>query len=171
MRKRIYWLLPDVQSARQTMNDLLLARIAERHIHFVTRDDEEIPGLHPASVLETSDVIRAAQLGLVIGGAVGVVMGTFGAIVFPIVGSSPQWGMAAVLAVVGGVFGAWVSSMIGISAPSSRLKRFREAIDQGQILLMVDVPRSRIDEIEERLRELHPEAREEGFEPNIPAFP
>ena len=41
MRRRIYWLLPDLASARRTMNDLLLARIAEQHIHFVAREDAE----------------------------------------------------------------------------------------------------------------------------------
>jgi hypothetical protein len=38
MRRRIYWLLPDLESARATMDDLLLARIEKRHIHFVARE-------------------------------------------------------------------------------------------------------------------------------------
>ena len=38
MRRRIYWLLPDLASARRTMDDLLLARIAEQHLHFVARE-------------------------------------------------------------------------------------------------------------------------------------
>lgn len=171
MRRRIYWLLPDLASARKTMDDLLLARIAEQHIHFVGREDMDLSDLHAANVLQTSDVIRSAQLGLVIGGTVGAVVGVLAAIFFPIVGDSPQWGIAAVLAVLGGGFGAWSSSMIGISTPSSRLKRFAPAIEQGQLLLMVDVPRSRVEEIEARLQKLHPEAHLEGLEPNIPAFP
>jgi len=171
MRRRIYWLLPDLASARRTMDDLLLARIAEQHLHFVGREDVDLSDLHAANVLQTSDVIRSAQLGLVIGGTVGAVVGVLAAIFFPIVGESPQWGIAAVLAVLGGGFGAWSSSMIGISTPSSRLKRFEPAIEQGQILLMVDVPRSRVEEIEARLQSLHPEAHLEGVEPNIPAFP
>lgn len=171
MRRRIYWLLPDLPSARRTMDDLLLARISEPHIHFVAREGSDMTGLHTANVLQTSDVIRAAQAGLVIGGSVGAVLGVLAAVFFPIVGDSPQWGMVTVLAIVGAGFGAWASSMIGISAPSIRLKRFEPAIEEGQILLMVDVPRSRVDEIEERLQALHPEAHLEGVEPNIPAFP
>ena len=171
MRRRIYWLLPDLASARRTMDDLLLARITEQHMHFVGRDDADMTGLHAANVLQTSDVIRAAQVGLVIGGAVGAALGVVAAILFPIVGTEPQWGIAAVLAMLGGAFGAWSSSMIGVSTPSNRLKRFQDAIEQGQILLMVDVPRSRVDEIEARLEALHPEAKLAGVEPNIPAFP
>lgn len=171
MRRRIYWLLPDLASARRTMDDLLLARISEAHIHFVASEDADMSGLHAANILQTSDVIRAAQAGLVIGGAVGAVLGVVVALFFPIVGTSPQWGMVAVLALVGAGFGAWASSMIGVSTPNDRLKRFEPAIKQGQILLMADVPHSRVEEIETRLQALHPEAHLEGVEPNIPAFP
>ena len=171
MRRRIYWLLPDLASARRTMDDLLLARISEAHIHFVASEDADMSGLHAANILQTSDVIRAAQAGLVIGGAVGAVLGVIVALFFPIVGTSPQWGMVAVLALVGAGFGAWASSMIGVSTPNDRLKRFEPAIKQGQILLMADVPHSRVEEIETRLQALHPEAHLEGVEPNIPAFP
>jgi hypothetical protein len=76
-----------------------------------------------------------------------------------------------VLALVGAPFGAWASSMIGVSTPSKRLQRFETQIEQGQVLLMVDVPRGRVEEIEARLKSLHPEVHLEGVEPNIPAFP
>lgn len=171
MRRRIYWLLPDLKSAGKTMDDLLLARIGAEHMHFVGPAGVDLSGLHEANILQTSDVIRAAQSGLVLGGVGGAALGALAAVFFPIVGDSPQWGLAAVLAVVGAIFGAWSSSMIGSSTPSRRLQRFAPAIEQGQILLMVDVPRSRVDEIEARLRALHPEARSGGVEPAIPAFP
>ena len=171
MRRRIYWLLPDLASARRTMDDLLLARIDEGHIHFVAGEDADMSGLHAANLLQTSDVIRSAEVGLVIGGATGAILGAIVAVVYPIFGDKPQWGLIAVLAIVGAGFGAWASSMIGVSAPSKRLKRFEAQIEQGQILLMVDVPRGRVEEIEARLEALHPEAHLEGVEPNIPAFP
>jgi hypothetical protein len=79
--------------------------------------------------------------------------------------------MVGVIAIVGAAFGAWSSSLIGISTPSQRLARFQPAIEQGQILLMTDVPRARVDEIEARLQARHPEAHLEGVEPDIPAFP
>jgi uncharacterized membrane protein len=171
MRRRIYWLLPDLASARRTMDDLLLARISEPHIHFVAREEIDLSDLHAANVLQSSDVVRAAQAGLVIGGAVGAVLGVLVALFFPIFGTAPEWGMVAVLSIIGAGFGAWASSMIGVSTPNNRLKRFQSAIEQGQILLMVDVPHSRVDDIEARLQALHPEAHLEGVEPNIPAFP
>ena len=171
MRRRIYWLLPNVASARRTMDDMLLARIDERHIHFVGREGTDLSDVHPATVRQTSDMVRAAQVGLLIGCVAGAAAGTWLAWFYPITGDPPQWGLAVLLAIVGAIFGAWVSSMIGISTPSKRLERFETAIEEGQILLMVDVPRGRVEEIEKRLQALHPEAHLEGIEPNIPAFP
>nr|WP_144833067.1 DUF1269 domain-containing protein [Cupriavidus gilardii] len=170
MRKRIYWLLPDVASARRTMDDLLLARIENRHIHFVARDGEDMTGLHEANLFQTSDIVHAAEMGLMVGGGVGVVAGVVVAM-FPIVGDTPQWGLIGVMAVLGAVFGAWASSMIGSSAPNSRLRPFAADIADGKILLMVDVPRGRVEEIETLLREVHPEARFAGMDPAVPAFP
>jgi hypothetical protein len=170
MRRRIYWLLPDLANARRAMDDLLLARIEEAHIHFVAGDNTDLSGLHAANVFQTSDLIPAAQSGLVIGGGVGALAGVAAAL-YPIVGDTPQWGVVGVLAIVGGLFGAWSSSMLGSSAPNRRLKRFDAAIQQGQILLMVDVPKGRLEEVEEMLQTRHPEGHFEGVEPDIPAFP
>ena len=171
MSKRIYWLLPDVASARRTMNDMLLARIDERHMHFVGREDLNLSGLHMANVLQTSDVVRAAQLGALIGAVLGSVAGLAVAWYLPLAGEPPRWGLVVVLAMVGLVFGAWASSLIGVSIPSQRLRRFERAIRQGQILLMLDVPPGRVEAIESRLQALHPAARLEGVEPNLPAVP
>ena len=44
-------------------------------------------------------------------------------------------------------------------------------MERGEYLLMVDVPRGRIQEIEAMLEARHPEGHFEGMEPNIPAFP
>ena len=172
MRKRIYWLLPDLKSARTTMDDLLLARIAERHIHFVAREGSDMRGLHAANVLQTSDLVRSAEIGLIVGAGVGGLLGALVAVLYPIVDDAKQWGIVApALAIFGALFGTWTSSMIGISTPSKRLERFAAQIERGRVLLMVDVPMWRVEDIEKRLQALHPEAHLEGTEPDIPAFP
>jgi len=40
-----------------------------------------------------------------------------------------------------------------------------------ELLMMIDVPRDRVEEIEEIVKRHHPEAGLEGVEPNIPEFP
>lgn len=169
MRKRIYWLLPDAGSARRTMNELLLARISERHIHFMADEDADLSGLHAANVLQTTDLVSAAQTGLVLGAGIGAVGGV--AMGFELAGITEPGGIVFGMAAVGSMLGAWVASMAGSAAPSRRLRRFERAIAQGQYLLMVDVPRTRVEQIEALLEETHPEAHFEGLEPQVPAFP
>jgi len=156
MRRRIYWLMPDLASARRAMHDLVQARVHVAHIHFAGPEGLDMAGLHAANVSQTSDIVQAAKTGWVIGSGCGIVAGLVAALLFPIVGDDPEWEIAALLGVLGGAIGAWSSSMIGISIPSRRLQRFEGAIAQGWILLMVDLPRSRVQDIEALLQTAHP---------------
>lgn len=169
MRKRIYWLLPDLGSARRTMDELLLARITEHYIHFVAAEGAAMDGLHAANVLQTSDLVEAAQSGALIGSGLGAAGGVAAA--FAISSAASPAGVVIGMAALGAMLGTWSSSMIGSSTPSRRLRRFERAISEGQYLLIVDVPRTRISEIEALLERTHPEAHFEGMEPNVPAFP
>ncbi|MBV8036701.1 DUF1269 domain-containing protein [Roseateles sp.] len=168
MRKRIYWLLPDLGSARRTMDELLLARITEHYIHFVAAEGAPMEGLHAANVLQTSDLVEAAQYGALIGSGLGAAGGVAAAFAF---GPASPAALVIGLAAVGAMLGTWSASMIGSSTPSRRLKRFDQAIGDGHYLLIVDVPRTRVSEIERLLHRTHPEAHFEGREPNVPAFP
>lgn len=89
MQHRLYFLMPDVVSARRVMNGLLLARITEHHVHFVSKPGVDLTGLHEANILQTSDIVHATQNGLVIGGGAGVLAGIVAAI-FPVIGERPQ---------------------------------------------------------------------------------
>ncbi len=75
------------------------------------------------------------------------------------------------LAIAGFATGAWISSMIGVSVDSPRLKPYEQAIAAGELLMMVDVPVERVDEIQALIRKHHPQVQPEGTEPDIPAFP
>ena len=61
--------------------------------------------------------------------------------------------------------------MVGVSVPSTRLKKFEVAINAGEVLVLIDVKRDRVDEIEELVKKHHPEADIEGTEPDMPVFP
>src|SRR5437762_14292997 len=71
MRRRLYWLLPDVESARRTADDLLLARIEDRHMHFLARRGTDLRSLHEASVLQKTDIRHAPGRGLFVGALIG----------------------------------------------------------------------------------------------------
>jgi len=170
MRRRILYLIPDLASARRMMDDLLLARVEERHIHCLARRGTPMEGLHEASMLQKSDLVHGAQMGLILGAALGCVLGL--AVAYTMIGGEGARIITVLgLAFLGALFGTWVSSMVGSAVPNSRLAQFQAAIDEGRILLMVDVPEWRVEEIRERLRAIHPEAEDRGLDPHVPAFP
>ena len=170
--RRLYFLIPDVNSAKTIVDELLLARIEARHIHIAAKDHHALvtSDLPEANLLQESDFVPAVERGLAIGGATGILAGV-AAVALPGVGLALGGGAILGIGLAGAGVGAWVSGMIGISAPSSRLTDFESAINEGQLLMMVDVPKADVEKITGLVKNHHPEAHVEGTEPVIPAFP
>ncbi len=170
MRRRLYFLLPDVKRARGMFKDLLLARVEERHVHFLAREGTSLKDLPEATLLQRSDAIHGLGVGLIAGGTAGAVTG-LAMLVFPPMGMVANYGLILVTSLVGACIGVWVAGMIATDVPNSHLSRFRHDVARGKILAMVDVPKSRMDEVTELVHRHHPEIVTRGRDPTIPAFP
>lgn len=170
MKLRMYVTLPDLPSARKLADDLLLARIEDKCMHFLATRGTDLGELHEASYLQKTDAVHGAAVGLVVGGLGGVFLGLF-LVYFPPQGVTLQLVTVLITAVVGAGLGAWVSSMVGLSVPNSRLKGFDHDLEEGKVLLMLDVPSSRFEEVREIIHRTHPEATDRGQEASVPAFP
>jgi hypothetical protein len=170
MRTRMYVTLPDVQSARRLSDDLLLARIEDRRMHFLARRGTDLSGLHEASFVDKTDAVHGASVGMVVGGIMGAVLGIL-LVNFPPHGVPIEMVAVLVASLVGAFLGAWVSSMVGLQVPNSRLTGFDAELEEGHVLLMLDVPGSRSDEVRAIIARTHPEAIDRGNEPTVPAFP
>jgi hypothetical protein len=170
MRLRMYVTLPDVGSARRLANDLLLARVEDRHMHFLARRGTDLGELHEASYLQKTDAVHGAFVGLVIGGLMGALVGAI-LVNFPPRGVSLEMVAVLIAAIVGAGLGTWVASMVGMQVPNSRLKGFDHDFEEGKVLLMLDVPSGRYDELRTIIARTHPEATDRGKEPTVPAFP
>ena len=168
--RRIYFLLPDVDIARKVVDELLIARIDERHIHVIAKDGTPMEDLPEALLSQKSDVVPALERGIAIGGVTGILAGVI-AVTFPPIGLALGGGAILATGLAGSSFGAIMSTMIGVCVPSSHLKQFENAVNKGEILMLVDVPKARVDEIEAMVKNHHPDADIEGTEPTIPAFP
>jgi len=101
------------------MDDLLLLRIEERHIHFIAGPGVSMDGLHEANVLQTSDVVHGAKLGAVTGAFAGCVAG---AAVVWYFAMAPAYEIATVLGMA--LFGR-------CSAPGSRVWSGRRCPTRG----------------------------------------
>ncbi|KPK40795.1 MAG: hypothetical protein AMJ69_00885 [Gammaproteobacteria bacterium SG8_47] len=170
MKRRLYFVLPNLDSAREIHNELLLSRVEERHMHYLAGPRAELGDLPRANLLQSSDLVHGLQLGLIYGGISGIFAGIVAVVML---GLTLQSGGIVVLgvALAGALMGAWSSSMIAVAAPNFRLIKFDPALRRGGILLLIDVPIERVDEITALIRRYHPEADARGVEPTIPAFP
>lgn len=168
--RRLYFLMPDITSTHNLVNELLLSHVEERYIHVIAKEGTPMEDLPEASIFQSSDFVPAIERGLTLGAITGVVCGLV-AMTFPpaglVIGGGAVFAMGAAGAGVGGL----LSSMVGMSIPSSRLKKFEDAVEQGEFLVLIDVARQRVDEVEEMVKKHHPEADIEGTEPLMPPFP
>ncbi|MCU6434851.1 DUF1269 domain-containing protein [Undibacterium sp. Jales W-56] len=170
MKRRLYFLLPDVASARAMLDELLLARIEERCLHFHAKEGTLPRDMPEANFFQKTDLIHGAEVGMVIGAFSGLLAGSL-ILIFPPEGIELRTVALLVATIGGAIFGSWASGMAAAAIPNSRLKQFSDDIERGQVLLMVDVPYHRIAQVEDMIAKRHPEVRFGGVEPHIPAFP
>jgi hypothetical protein len=167
----MYFLLPDVKRARSVYQELLLARIEARHLHFLAKKGTDLGELPEATVLQKSDAVHGAGLGLAAGGLTGAVAGAL-VLLFPPAGVATGLWIVLAIALVGAIMGVWIAGIIGASTPSTHLEAFSDEIARGKVLLIADVPRDRIDEIARLIRQHHPDVHARGVDPTIPSpFP
>ncbi|MBE0593890.1 MAG: DUF1269 domain-containing protein [Gemmatimonadales bacterium] len=168
--RRVYFLLPDVKSAKAIVDELLLKRVEWRHIHVLASSTVPLEGLPEAHLAQRSDLLPALARGTAAGGVTGMLAGLV-AMAFPPAGLTIAGGAVVAMTLAGAGFGAWMSTMVGVDLPNTRIEKYEAAIGKGELLMMVDVPRERVEEIEQLVRSHHPEADIGGADPTIPAFP
>jgi hypothetical protein len=159
MRRRLYFILPDVESAQLTADDLLLARVEDRHMRFLAKRGTALEPLHEAGYLDKTDVVHGAAVGLALGAVIGALAG---AAVVVYEGMGPKLIAVLIGMLIGAPLGGWMASMAGAAVPNSRLKHFDADLVAGRVLMMVDVPFRRVAEISELVVARHPEAVPRG---------
>lgn len=165
--KRLYFLVPDVDSATSIVDELREVGVHDGFIHVVGNDHDAMVEhhLHEASAVETTDTVPAMSKGMAAGAAVGFLAG-LAAVAFPagglVLGGGAMLGLGLFGAGAGAGLGAGISSMVGMSHKDEIVERLQSAIEDGQILMLIDVPNSREDEVMDLIRSHHPEARIEG---------
>ena len=129
--RRIYFLAPDIAVTKRVVDDLILAKIDEKHIHVIAKRNTPLEDLPEATLLQKSDFIPAVEQGLAIGGSTGMLAGLV-AIMLPPASTVIAGGILLATTVVGAGVGAWVSGMVGMSIGNRRTKEFEDAIETGK---------------------------------------
>lgn len=167
MYRRLYFLAHNLDEAKSVFDQLLLARIADRYIHVLAKEETNINDLPPATALQKFDIIHSVFMGLGVGAVIGIVVGIIGHGAL----NAPLGGVMLATTLLGAILGAWSASMIGMMVPNRQLKEFYPAIEKGQMLMMVDVPLAKVHEIETLIKRAVPQANFAGVEPTLPSVP
>ncbi len=168
--KRIYFLLPTVQSAESIVTELAASGLPEKNIHLIANESTSLKGLPEATLMQKSDFIPAVERGIPIGGTTGLLAGLV-AMSIPGFGAILGGGALIAATLAGAGVGTFLGSMVALEIPNSRHKAFEDAIDKGEILMLVDAPKDRVGHITELIIRHHAEAELEDIEPRTPLLP
>src|SRR5690349_20551424 len=116
MRRRMYFVLPNMQRVKSVYRELALAQVEERHVHVLAKEGTPLEGLPEATVLQKSDATRAVWLGVLVGALAGLVAGA-AVLLIPPSGFAVGLGVVVAMTLLGAVMGVWVAGMIGSSTP------------------------------------------------------
>ncbi|EGV50585.1 hypothetical protein [Candidatus Endoriftia persephone] len=155
--RRLFFLMPNLESCRQVVAELEDEGVPEHHLHAIASLDQSLDGLPEAGVLQKTELAHGLEWGAGLGGVAGMLGGLL-AVSFPPAGLVLGGGALLVGAAAGAGFGAVVSALLSSHEHNHDLDAFQRAIEAGEILLMVDIPRQRVDKIRELILNHHPEA-------------
>jgi hypothetical protein len=148
MSTRLYFLVADETAAGAVVEALRGEGLSEDDISAVAhRREYPLEGLPEGGIAARTDVLPAARDGAAAGGVTGMLAGLTATIALApgMVVGGPA--LVAALAGVGTAFGTWASTLVGVGVLHRDLEPFEEAIERGEILLLVDVETDRADAI------------------------
>ncbi len=156
--KRLCFVVPTIEKGKTIIQELDDIGVDEAHVHVLGKDVAllERAKVHQASVLQTTDLIPALKRG----GLISVVLmvciyGLFEA-TMPAGIHMSALGIAGIVA-FSLFFGLWASAMIGIGIPNSLVEMHEKDIEDGRYLLMVDVPKTRVEKVQKKILDAHPD--------------
>ncbi len=152
--RRLYFLFPDTEHTARVVDELVQQGVARSEMHVVASpgiDTTMLPRMDPTTARQVSGQTekRYWTANLIL-----FFIALTGFAFFLLVG-------AMVPAVVSGIVlvTSFLAGFLFVSrVPDVHLDEFTEALKHGEILLIVDVPKKRVAEIEDRVHRLHPEA-------------
>jgi hypothetical protein len=154
MLRRIYFAVPDVAHARRIAGELERVGIDRSQIHAAAKPGVDISNLPAATRAQHRDRVwsldqLAWKADLIFFGLAGLIL------VLALVNA---WLYAALTAVAVMVLLFLAGDRFAVRIPHGRLADLRVPLKHGEIVLMVDIRKDRLREIEQLVSRHHPEA-------------
>lgn len=166
MKRRVYFLFPDVKSTVRVVAELRAAGFADSQLHTVARDDIDLGTLPPATPAQRSDLAHRLEDWLWNGNLALFFLLLAAWVVW--MATAPTWWSVILLVLAAGCVAAGYAFA---RVPDTHLDTLATALTHGEILLMVDVPVHRVAEVERRVAAHHPEAVTAGVSWSLAGSP
>ena len=163
--KRIYFLVPDIDTSHKIVEELRADGIEDRHIHVLAKRDTPLEDLPEAGLTIKTDFLPALERGAALGGTTGLLAGL---VALRFAGFAFAGGPVLGVIMAGATIGSLMGGLSGMNSGNTRLQKFEDAIEKGELLVLLDVPKDRIDAISKLITKHHPEVEFEGIEPSLP---
>ncbi len=157
-RRRLYFMVPDEPQATRVVSDLEAAGIGRQHMHAIAGKGVALTQLPPATERQRRDaayrlerLLWNANLGLFFLGFIGLAISL-----------ASSWSIGLVLSIALMVLTLVAGALFALRIPDTHLDEFRGVLSHGEVLLMVDVPKRQVADIEELLYRRHPEVAPGG---------
>ena len=165
MLRRLFFLFPNESKAQAAVDQLIFSGLKRRHIHAIAQN-VELTTLPAASERQKADTTFKLERILWL-----VNLLVFSIALVCLLISFPLGSISLAIA----SFVVMAISFIGaeqfvVHVPNVHLTEFTDALSHGEILLMIDLPYFRVNEIETYIRCNHPEAVVGGVGWTLDAF-
>jgi len=158
--KRMYYLTGNLDSTERISNDMHRAGITDWHFHVFSKDEAGLyrRHIHAANLIQKHDIIRSGERGALIGFVVALFATGYVIATEPF---GPNASGLVYVAIFGFItlFGAWVGGLSGLATENHAIAQYRDEIDAGKYLILIDVRRDQEESVRALMAEKHPEAQ------------
>jgi len=165
MDQRLYFLLPDSEHALRIVNELVENGFDPQQMHTIAGKGLSSAGLPESNAHQRNNFAGRIEFW---GWRINLALFFLAASVLAVL-IFRQAGFWTVLPLAVMVTTFLLGERFA-RLPNAHLQEFRDALQHGEILLMVDVARERVSEVEYRVQAHHPEAVAGGSSWNTPAL-
>lgn len=154
MKRRLYFLLPDVEHASRIISELILAGIPQKKIHTIS-DRKQDSVLLPNSIKHKRFDKHFITEWLVWRSNLLLFFVSMAALVYLLTLAPNMWFTIPVAIMTFTFVGGLIFAE---RVPNVHIEEFKSALAHGEILLTVDVPITQVNKIEHLIQDHHPEA-------------
>lgn len=165
MLRRLFFLFPNEVKAQRAVNQLLFLKIAIRHIHAISPGNK-LTTLPEATDRQKNDTTFKVERFLWYANLL-----VFLIALLVLIASTIFFNSLLIFFSLGLMLVTFIAAeQFVVKVPDVHLTEFTDALSHGEVLLMVDVPRHIVAEIENYIHYRHPEAVVGGVGWTLDAF-